>query len=316
MTSHPMKVLIGCEKSGITRQAFNKHGITDVTSVDLLPAEDNSPNHIQGDVLKIIEEHDFNVFVGYPPCTELSNIANKSATRMRDTVDSGTTSTSRQFITARRNALKLFIKIMNNPKIVVGLIENPVGRAGTILHMRQLDGTVIKAPSEIVEPWQFADKNLSNANLNDLHCKRTALFPFGNLDAVYRYPMPINHSVMPSATQRNWVLTTQSSIDRSRTPPGMADAIAYIMKLRFEYAIQHYPFQQQCKWFINPKFLLAPKKYCNTPGCTLSKYHLGNCTYNDKKEKKSNKKIQCKRNPFCDKPNKHVGRCKLLLNSE
>lgn len=44
-----MRVLIGCETSGVMRRAFAAQG-HDVWSCDLLPAEDGSNRHIRGDV--------------------------------------------------------------------------------------------------------------------------------------------------------------------------------------------------------------------------------------------------------------------------
>jgi hypothetical protein len=50
-----MNVLIGCEFSGVVREAFRKRG-HNAWSCDILPAEDNSP-HIQGDVLYQLDSY-------------------------------------------------------------------------------------------------------------------------------------------------------------------------------------------------------------------------------------------------------------------
>ena len=47
--SAPLRILIGCETSGVMRRAFAARG-HDVWSCDLLPAEDRSNRHIVGDV--------------------------------------------------------------------------------------------------------------------------------------------------------------------------------------------------------------------------------------------------------------------------
>jgi hypothetical protein len=44
-----MNVLVGCEFSGVVRRAFRERG-HNAWSNDLLPSDDNSPFHIQGDV--------------------------------------------------------------------------------------------------------------------------------------------------------------------------------------------------------------------------------------------------------------------------
>ncbi len=50
-----MRVLVGCEFSGVVREAFRAKG-HDAVSCDLLPAEDGSTWHHQGDVREILDE--------------------------------------------------------------------------------------------------------------------------------------------------------------------------------------------------------------------------------------------------------------------
>ena len=50
-----MKVLVACEYSGVVREAFAKKG-HDSWSCDLLPTDQPSDKHIQGDVLEIIND--------------------------------------------------------------------------------------------------------------------------------------------------------------------------------------------------------------------------------------------------------------------
>lgn len=50
-----MRVLVACEFSGVVREAFRKRG-HDAWSCDLLPCDDNSPYHIQGDVVRELEK--------------------------------------------------------------------------------------------------------------------------------------------------------------------------------------------------------------------------------------------------------------------
>ena len=68
-----IKVLIGCETSGIVRNAFLDQGF-DTWSCDLLPADDRSNRHIQDDVRNVLtmEEWDL-LMVAHPPCTRLCN---------------------------------------------------------------------------------------------------------------------------------------------------------------------------------------------------------------------------------------------------
>ena len=65
-----MKIIIGCEFSGIVRSAFRNKG-HEAYSCDLLESEDNSPYHIQGDILAILNEG-WELAIFHPPCTHLA----------------------------------------------------------------------------------------------------------------------------------------------------------------------------------------------------------------------------------------------------
>lgn len=65
-----VRVLIGCEYSGIMRRAFEQFGF-DAWSCDLLPAEDGSNRHIRGDVRDILDDGWDLLIVVHPPCTRL-----------------------------------------------------------------------------------------------------------------------------------------------------------------------------------------------------------------------------------------------------
>ncbi|UZE52164.1 hypothetical protein ONR75_15750 [Rhodopseudomonas sp. P2A-2r] len=67
-----MRVLIGCETSGVVRRAFAALG-HDVWSCDLLPSEDGSNRHITGDVRDILSDGWDLLAVMHPPCTRLCN---------------------------------------------------------------------------------------------------------------------------------------------------------------------------------------------------------------------------------------------------
>lgn len=65
-----LRILIGCETSGVMRRAFaaREH---DVWSCDLLPAEDGSNRHIIGDVRDYLDDGWDLLTVMHPPCTRL-----------------------------------------------------------------------------------------------------------------------------------------------------------------------------------------------------------------------------------------------------
>jgi len=71
-----VKVLVGCEESGIVTKAFRKRG-HDAYSCDLLPTRGNDDWHIQGDVNNVIASQRWDLIVLHPPCTALSLSGNR-----------------------------------------------------------------------------------------------------------------------------------------------------------------------------------------------------------------------------------------------
>ncbi|MBW4982525.1 hypothetical protein KZZ07_08230 [Mameliella sp. CS4] len=69
--TRPLRVLIGCESSGIARRAFAALG-HDVWSCDIEPAEDGSNRHIRCDIRDGILTEGWDLLtVMHPPCTRL-----------------------------------------------------------------------------------------------------------------------------------------------------------------------------------------------------------------------------------------------------
>lgn len=122
-----MKVLIGCEFSGVVRGAFRALG-HNAWSCDLLPSDDDSPYHIQCDVLSIIHD-DWDQAIFHPPCTHLCS---SGARWWKDK--------------AKEQADALaFVRLLMQAPIPMIAIENPVG----------LISTRIRKPDQIIQPWQF-----------------------------------------------------------------------------------------------------------------------------------------------------------------
>jgi site-specific DNA-cytosine methylase len=65
------KLLVACEYSGVVREAFAKKG-WDAWSCDLLPTDQPSDKHIQGDCLEAIANEKWDMIIAHPPCTHLS----------------------------------------------------------------------------------------------------------------------------------------------------------------------------------------------------------------------------------------------------
>lgn len=67
----PPSFLVCCEHSGVVREAFRAKGI-DAWSCDLLPADDGSPYHIQGDCREAMRSREWGGYGMHPDCTYLT----------------------------------------------------------------------------------------------------------------------------------------------------------------------------------------------------------------------------------------------------
>jgi hypothetical protein len=127
-----MKVLVGCEYSGKVRQAFRDIG-HDAWSCDLLPPDDGSKYHIQGDVVALLNDG-WDLAVLHPPCTYLSVSGMHWTTRgLRDPQ-------------LTEDAL-IFVQTLLNAPIPKIALENPV----SVISSR------IRKPDQIIQPWWFGD---------------------------------------------------------------------------------------------------------------------------------------------------------------
>ena len=127
-----MKVLIACEFSGKVRNAFSKLG-HDVFSCDLLPADDNSPKHYQGNVFDILDDS-WDLLIAHPPCTYLCN--------------SGVSWLHRDISRwPKMHDGAMFFKRLLTTKIKKIAIENPIMHkyAVNIIGRRQ---------DQVIQPWQ------------------------------------------------------------------------------------------------------------------------------------------------------------------
>ena len=124
-----MRVLIGCERSGVVRDAFNARGHNAI-SCNTEPSDVGGP-HYQGDVRDLLcEQWDLAVF--HPPCTYLSVSGMHWTTRrLRDPV-------------VTEDALA-FVQLLMRGMLACIAIENPV----SIISSR------IRKPDQIIQPWMF-----------------------------------------------------------------------------------------------------------------------------------------------------------------
>jgi hypothetical protein len=70
-----MRVLVGCEFSGVVRDAFIRAGHA-AMSCDLLPTESEGP-HYQGNVLDLLKPNTWDLIIMHPECTAVCNAGNK-----------------------------------------------------------------------------------------------------------------------------------------------------------------------------------------------------------------------------------------------
>jgi hypothetical protein len=124
-----MRVLIACEFSGTVRRAFRDLG-HEAWSCDLLPAEDGSAHHYEGDVFNIIN-NDWDLMVAHPPCTDLAVSGAKHFAAKR--------ADGRQ-----QRSIEFFMRLAELP-IPRMAIENPVS----------IMSTEWRKPDQIIQPWMF-----------------------------------------------------------------------------------------------------------------------------------------------------------------
>jgi len=192
-----MRILVACEFSGKVREAFRKLG-HDAWSCDLLPSDDNSPYHIQGDVLDHLNEG-WDLMIAHPPCTYLTN--------------AGVVWLERQ--AGRKELMKqgaeFFKKLLDAPIPRIA-VENP------IMHKYAVE-IIGRRQDQAVQPWMFGhmERKATCLWLKGL----PKLIPTNNVkEAMLKLPKNIQQRLhyLPPSKDR-WKL-------RSTTYQGIADAMA------------------------------------------------------------------------------------------
>lgn len=123
-----MKVLVGCEFSGVVRDAFLAKG-HNAWSCDILSA---SGRHICGDVLDVID-FGWDLAIFHPPCDHL---AVSGARWFKQKREDG----------RQQQGIDFFLRLANAPIPKIA-IENPVGIMSTIYGKPQ-----------VIQPWMFGHK--------------------------------------------------------------------------------------------------------------------------------------------------------------
>ena len=120
-----MKILIGCERSGIVREEFKKRG-HNAWSCDIFPT-DIPGQHIQDNVLNHLFGWDMAIF--FPPCTRLAVSGAKWFS---------------MYSAEQRKAIVFFMQLALSPILKIA-IENPIG----------VMSTAWRKPDQIIQPYEF-----------------------------------------------------------------------------------------------------------------------------------------------------------------
>jgi hypothetical protein len=202
-----MRVLIGCETSGVMRRAFSALG-HDAWSCDLLPAEDGSNRHYVCDVRDLLGDGWDLLALMHPPCTRLCN----SGVRWLTAPPPGRT--LEEMWQDLDSAADLFSACWNAPIERIAC-ENPVMHRHAKARIRNYE-----PPAQTVQPWWFGDRAF----------KATSFY-------LRRLPKltPTDRLVPPKAgtdEHKQWSIVHRASPGpdrwrlRSRTFPGIAAAAA------------------------------------------------------------------------------------------
>lgn len=219
-----MRVLIGCECSGIVRQAFRNLG-HEAWSCDLKPAEDGSWYHHRDDLLDVIKDGNWDLGIFHPPCTYLSS----SGLHWNNRVPGRRAKT--------KASLRFVCELMVAPIKRIA-IENPIGCIST--QIRPFD--------QKIQPYEFGDdaskgtclwlKNLPLLTKNESdYVKPRMVCECGR---THSYEEEFKHGCPdcgPGKAKPRWANQTDSgqnklgpsdtrAQDRARTYPGIARAMA------------------------------------------------------------------------------------------
>lgn len=191
-----MRVLVACEFSGTVRDAFLKRG-HDAWSCDLLPCDGDPTRHIQGDVLKILQDG-WDLVIAHPPCTYLCNSGSRH-------LHTDPTRWSKMEDGAR------FFKVFMDLTVSKVAIENP------IMHKYAVD-IVGRRQDQVIQPWMFGHPE----------SKATCLWLKGlpklkeenNVkEEMMKFPVHIRNRLWWASGKDRWKV-------RSKTFQGIADAMA------------------------------------------------------------------------------------------
>ena len=188
-----MKILIACEESQVVCKAFRARG-HEAYSCDVQECSGGRPEwHIQGDVRLLLNER-WDMMIAHPPCTYIC----RHRSRWNTETDIPDIQKGQSFF----NELWL----SNIPKICV---ENPVPSKVSGLY---------QSYTQIIQPWQFGHDYSKKTclwlkNLTELRPTKIVKITYVTTENGRRFTA-------------GWYRTPRNSKARSKTFPGIADAMA------------------------------------------------------------------------------------------
>lgn len=202
-----MDILVGCEESQIVTEAFIKKGHNAMSCDNAYPGAKGLP-HYHGNVLDILHSKKWDLFIGHPPCTRLTNSVIWYIKRhsLWDEV---------------RAAAEFFNKLLYHPALSICL-ENPI-QHGYVRNPNPYNDILIRKHDQLIQPYNFGE-NASKAtclwlkNLPPL--KPTGYYPPRIVNGNKRWGNQTDggwNKLGPSETRAK---------ERSRTFQGIADAMA------------------------------------------------------------------------------------------
>lgn len=201
------RVLVGCETSGIVREAFLAKG-HDAWSCDLRPADAPTNRHIQDDIRTVMLGDWDLMAVMHPPCTRLTNSGVRWLSRPPDG------RTLKEMWRELDEGAALFSDVWNVPHIPCVAVENPVMHKHAKARIRNF-----RPATQTVQPWQFG----SDPDGPDNERKRTCFW-------LRHLPALVPTGTLDGSTARDSVHKASPGVDRwkvrSKFFPGLAAAMA------------------------------------------------------------------------------------------
>ena len=222
----PLRVLVGCETSGMVRDAFLRHG-HDAWSCDLLPADDGSNRHYVCDIRELLNQPWDLLAVMHPPCTRLCNSGvrwlSEPPGKLNATHSADLRAAYAEWDRDQRlefmwseldKGASLFSDCWNAPIERIA-VENPVMHRYAVERIRNY-----QKPAQTVQPWWFGDEAFKGTSfylkgLDPLQPTNRLVPPRAGTDAHKRWSQV--HRAPPG--EDRWKI-------RSKTYPGIAEALA------------------------------------------------------------------------------------------